>query len=267
MDATGNVTATAYTPATGALPTSSTVTNPMGWTTTTTLDPGREQPLSVTDPNGETTTEAYDGLGRLHRALASRASDIGVRQRHVLVHGDRRRAHLHHQFHPEEDGAYTTATDIYDGMLQLREKQATADNGQAGRVVSDTFYDSHGWPAKTSSAYYDSSSSPDGTLFVAEDDTVPAQSVTLYDGQGRSIATQAYSLGHYQWQTTTAYPGADQTDVTPPAGGTATSTFTDALGQTTASWAYDDSATPTGKASDARVTSYTYTLGGRVATL
>ena len=91
--------------------------------------------------------------------------------------------------------------------------------------------------------------------------------MTDYDGQGRPVGSKFYSLGQYQWETTTAYPGADETDVTPPPGGTATSAFTDALGQTTASWAYDDSATPTGKASDARVTSYTYTPGGQAATV
>ena len=38
-DAKGNTTQTAYTPATGALPTQTVVTNPVGWKTTTTLDP------------------------------------------------------------------------------------------------------------------------------------------------------------------------------------------------------------------------------------
>ena len=46
-DANGNVTTTAYTPATGALPTQTVVTNPMGWTTTTTLDPARGLPLKT----------------------------------------------------------------------------------------------------------------------------------------------------------------------------------------------------------------------------
>jgi RHS repeat-associated protein len=267
VDAGGHVTATAYTPAGGALPTISTVTNPLGWQTTTTLDPARALPLTVTDPNGETTTTAYDALGRLTavwlpgRATSGSASDTYS----YTITGDSPTATTSSTL--QEGGGYATTTDIYDGLLQLREKQATPDNGAAGRLVSDTFYDSHGWVVKSSGDYYNSGSPPDSTLFVADDDMVPAQTVTQYDGQGRPVESQAYSLGHYQWETTTAYPGANQVDVTPPAGGTATSTFTDALGQTTASWAYDASATPTDRASDARVTSYTYTPGGQAATV
>ena len=133
-----------------------------------------------------------------------------------------------------ENGSYATEADIYDGMLQLRQQQQTPANGAAGRLLTDTFYDSHGWAVKTSSAYYDATTAPDGTLFAADDDQVPIQTVTQYDGQGRATASQFYSLGTFQWQTTTSYPGADETDATAPKGGTATSAFTNALGETTA---------------------------------
>src|SRR6185312_14811558 len=72
--------------------------------------------------------------------------------------------------------------------------------------------------------------------------------------------------GVNQYATTTAYPGTDETDVTPPAGGTATSAFTDAAGREIASWAYS-TATPTGNAADATVTSYTYTAAGQNASI
>jgi hypothetical protein len=45
-DGDGNKTTTAYTPATGALPTSVTKTNPLGWTTTTSLNQDRQLPVS-----------------------------------------------------------------------------------------------------------------------------------------------------------------------------------------------------------------------------
>jgi RHS repeat-associated protein len=64
-DALDRHTTTAYTPATGGPLTGTTVTNPLGHVTTTTLDPGRGVALSVTDPNGKTTAEQYDPLGRL----------------------------------------------------------------------------------------------------------------------------------------------------------------------------------------------------------
>jgi RHS repeat-associated protein len=62
------------------------------------------------------------------------------------------------------------------------------------------------------------------------------------------------------------YPGADRTDVTPPSGGTATSRFTNALGQTTALWSYT-TPTPDGVAADARAIAYTYTPAGEKATM
>jgi RHS repeat-associated protein len=267
VDAKGNVTSTGYTPSSGVLPTSMTVTNPMGWTTKTTLDPARGQPLTVTDPNGEVTTETYDGLGRAAavwlpgRSTSSSANDTFAYSVTGAAPSTITSSTL------REDGSYAAVVQIYDGILQLREQQQTPDNAAAGRDITDTFYDSHGWTVKTSGSYYDKTTSPDATLFVADDTSVPSQTVTVYDGQGRPVASKFYSLGQFQWQTTTAYPGADETDVTPPAGGTAASTFTNALGETTASWAYSGSSAPDGKASDAKVTSYTYTPGGQTASI
>jgi YD repeat-containing protein len=64
-DADGNATTTAYTPASGAEPTSQAVTDPMGLVTTTTYDPARDLALTATSPAGLVTTEKYDALGRL----------------------------------------------------------------------------------------------------------------------------------------------------------------------------------------------------------
>ena len=265
VDGKGNVTTTAYTPATGALPTKIVSTNPMAWITTTTLDPARELPLTVTDPNGEVNTETYDSLGRAtavwlpseptSEAASETFSYSVTGTAPSYVTSDTLRS----------NGSYASDVKIYDGMLQLREEQQTPANGAAGRDITDTSYDSHGWTVKTSSAYYDDTTSPDGTLFVADDDTVPSQTVTQYDGQGRKTASQFYSLGQYQWQTTTAYPGMDETDMTPASGGTATSTFSNALGETTATWSYDDSATPTDKTGNADVTNYTYNPSGGIS--
>ena len=267
-DANGNVTSTAYTPAAGALPTQTTVTNPKGWITTAALDPARQLPVEVTDPNGHVTSETYDALGRLTavwkpgRSQAANQSpnltfgysDTGTSPVTVTTSTLR------------EDGSYSADIKIYDGVLQLRQEQTTTADNSAGRLISDTFHDSHGWVVKTSAPYYDKNTSPDTTVFVADDSQVPSQTVTSYDGQGRVTASQFYSLATLQWQTTTGYPGVDETDVTPPAGGTATSTFTNGRGEKTATWAYTR-ATPTRKASDAVVTSYTYTPAGQPASI
>jgi RHS repeat-associated protein len=266
-DANGNVTHTSYTPASGAQPAQTTVTNPLGWATTTVLDQARQLPDQVTDPNGAVTAQAHDALGRLTavwlpgRSQASQSADetfaysvTGTSPAAVTTSTLR------------EDGSYSEDTKIYDGLLQLRQEQATPADNSAGRLLTDTFHDSHGWVVKTSAPYYDATTAPGTTTFAVADDQVPSQTVTSYDGQGRTTASQFYSLATLQWQTATAYPGADQTNVTPPAGGTATSTFTDGRGDTTATWAYT-TATPTGKATDADVTSYAYTPAGQVASI
>src|SRR5262249_26749428 len=107
---------------------------------------------------------------------------------------------------------------------------------------------------------------PSTTLFAADDNTVPAQSVTDYDGQGRVTGTAFNSDAVTQWTTSTAYPAVDEKDTTPAAGGTPTTTFADAQGRLSASYAYT-TATPTRNANDAEVTTYTYTPTGQQATV
>ncbi|MGW1916965.1 ricin-type beta-trefoil lectin domain protein [Streptomyces sp. NPDC002076] len=267
QDAAGNTTKTTFTPTTGQLPTQLVTTNPRNWTTTSVMDPLRGLTMTSTDPNGRTTTIDYDALGR--------RTAMWLPGRPISQSASRTFAYAVNGTVPNtvttntlrDDGNYSTAINIYDGMLQLRQTQSTTANNQAGRLISDTFYDSHGWVRKTNSSYYESSTSPTTTMWVADDNQVPSQQIAVHDGQGRTTTTQLWSNGTQQWQSTTAYPGVDRTDTTPAAGGTATSSFTNALGQTTATWAYDDTATPTGKASDAVVTSYTYTPAGQVATM
>jgi RHS repeat-associated protein len=80
------------------------------------------------------------------------------------------------------------------------------------------------------------------------------------------VKSLVVAQGYNQWATSTGYAGTDESDTTPPAGETASSTFTDVLGRTTASWKYN-TATPTGKRADATATNYTYTAAGRTQTI
>jgi RHS repeat-associated protein len=277
-DGDGNTTTTAYaTSATSAgntteLPTSVTVTKPapFSWKTTTRFDQGREQATEITDVNSEKTTQTYDPLGRLLTVtvpIDQGSGDATYKYSYNL------NASLKAGTPPavttqtlQESGAYGQDIKIYDGMLQLREEQSMPYSSP-GRLVTDSFYDSHGWAVKTSGPYFNNADpGPDTTPVLALDSNVPNQTVTVYDGEGRPTASQFYSLGTLQWQTTTAYPGLDQTDTTPPSGAAPSSAFTNAAGQTTASWRYT-TATPDGKAADADKTSYTYTPAGQVSTI
>ncbi|MFC8231533.1 RHS repeat-associated core domain-containing protein [Streptomyces sp. NPDC057284] len=233
-DADGRVTTTAYTPATGMSPTSITVTQPKvtgqtaGFATTTTLDPVRGLDLKTTDAAGYSTTSAYDPLGRLisvwnpgfptdnnpnikysYNLSQSVPSTVTTQ---TLTGGN----------------AYRTSISIYDGMLRPRETQTATVDG--GRTITDTVYDTHGWAVSSSNAYYNSGA-PTGTLVDAPDNKTPSQTATVYDGAGRVTDSIAYHFASETYRTTTAYPGADRVDITPPAGATPTTTYTDARDQ------------------------------------
>lgn len=271
--ATGNATTTtAYTPsyasgATGTeLPTKIKVTNPLTWATTTTYDQGRESRLTVTDQNGEVTTAGYDALGRLTSVIMPRDQASGDKTITYAYTDTGTAPSTVTTSTLREDGSSSSDVKIYDGMLQLRQEQATPVNAAAGRIITDTFYDSHGWVVKARNGYYDATTSPGITMYMAGDGSIPGWTATTYDGMGRFTVKAFYSGNTEQWQTSTNYPGMNETDVTPAAGGTATSKFTNVLGQVTASWRYT-TATPDGNSAHADVTSYTYNAAGQQATV
>ncbi|MFD5563542.1 polymorphic toxin-type HINT domain-containing protein [Kitasatospora griseola] len=255
----------AFTPATGAIPTKITSTGPTGWISTVDQDPGRNLPLVSTDTNGRTTTQQYDGLGRLTAVwIPGRATNLSPNNKFsYAVNGVTAPSVVTSQSINESE-QYLTTTQLYDGLGRLRQTQTNALTTPEGRYLTDTVYDSHGWVTKTSAAYYDKTAVPNGTVFVPNDAQVPSQTWITYDGMGRVSKSAFMAYAQPQWSTTTAYPGADRVDVTPPQGGTPTSTFSDARGGTTALWQYRGS-TVTGNAADANVTTYAYTPSGQPA--
>ncbi|MFJ5230358.1 RHS repeat-associated core domain-containing protein [Kitasatospora sp. NPDC088391] len=255
----------AFTPATGAIPTRAVSTGPTGWTSAVDQDPGRGLPLVSTDANGRTSTQQYDGLGRLTAAWSpTRATNLSPSATFsYAVNGITGPSVVTSQTITESSN-YQTATALYDGLGRLRQTQSTSPAALSGRLIADTVYDSHGWVTRTSAPYYDDTASPNGTVFVAQDSQVPAQTWNTYDGMGRVTASAFVAFGQPQWSTATAYPGADRVDVTPPQGGTPTTTLADARGRTVALWQYRGS-TVTGNAADADVTTYAYTPSGQSA--
>ncbi|MEU3570558.1 RHS repeat-associated core domain-containing protein [Kitasatospora sp. NPDC036755] len=262
------VTTTAFTPATGALPTQVSTTGPMGtgWTTTVTQDPARGSVLASRDVNDRVTTAQFDALGRVTKVWApDRPTDQNPSQKFTYkVNGTSGPSTVTTESIREDNG-YSAVVDLLDGLARPRQSQRTSDAKPTGRLITDTVYDSHGWVIKTSAPYYEESSFPGESVFVPSGDgQVPGQTWNTYDGQGRVVRTEARSYGNLQWSTTTAYPGADRTDVTPPAGANPASTVTDARGRTVATWQYR-TPTATGNAADADVTSYAYTSAGLAA--
>ncbi|POX44899.1 hypothetical protein C3488_31370, partial [Streptomyces sp. Ru72] len=253
LDATGQNTHTAFAPAWTSAggntnPVGITTTNSQGWKVTSTLDPLRGLPTENIDANNRKTDITYDALGRRTAVWLpgrdkaagqspDRTFDYSINPGAVAAPGGT----ITSPGDPSsvttktlrEDGTYSSSITIYDGMLQPRQAQATADGDtNSGRVISDTFYDSHGWPTASFAPYSEPNNNPSTTLYAANENQIPSETTTAYDGQGRPVTSTLWHQAIQQWHTTTSYPGVDETDTTAPVGGRSTATYTNALGQT-----------------------------------
>lgn len=253
LDATGQNTHTAFTPAwsdagNNTVPTTVKTTNSKNWTVTSTHSPLRGLETQTVDANGRRTETGYDALGRRTAVWlpgrdrsagksADRTFSYSVNPGAVAAPGDT----VTQPGAPtsvttrtlREDGTYSVGIDIYDGLLQPRQKQTMPQgDNDTGRLITDSFYDSHGWPVTAYAPYYEPTAGPSGTLFAADEKQVPSETTTQYDGQGRPVKSTLWHQAAEQWHTSTSYPGADETDTTPSAGGRTTAVFTNGLGQT-----------------------------------
>ncbi|WP_405795683.1 polymorphic toxin-type HINT domain-containing protein [Streptomyces sp. NBC_01506] len=232
-DAYGKTTTTAYTPATGEAPTQTLVTNPLGHTTTTVMEPLRGRPTQVTDANNKVTTTAYDALGRVTKVwIPTRSAatypdspnhvyDYLVRRDGPIVTTTKSLTH---------DAQYQTSYTFSDGLLRPVQTQDLSPD-RSGRLVSEMFYDTRGLVWRDSGVYY-ADGPPEPVAVTGQELKYPSSSDTLYDGAGRVTAVIARKFGDETKRTTTSYTG-DTTTVIPPKGGTATTEAVDALGRTT----------------------------------
>ncbi|MFJ5921926.1 polymorphic toxin-type HINT domain-containing protein [Kitasatospora sp. NPDC092948] len=248
----GATTTTAYSPATGELPSKVEVTNPLGWKSATVIDPARGLPTKATDENGRTTLETYDALGRLTEVWLP-GRDPGNTDTKFNTPSRKFTYQLNGSDSPSvvtseslrEDRTYAKSLQIYDGLGRVRQSQSFPAQGQVGRLISEATYDSHGWQVKSTPSYFNPDSGPIATVFLPQDSQVAAQTWNEYDGLGRVTAAKFMAYGQEQWRTTVAYVGAERTDTTPPPGGYATTTITDATGATVEARQYKSN-TPTG---------------------
>jgi len=255
-DLTGAKTHTDYTPAAGGPVTHTKVTNALLWTTDTDFN-ARGLPTKVTDTNNRITEVAYDAAGRttdIWSPTYPRATFPTTPTSHydyTLIKADGQSitdASVVTTKTLDGNGKYKTSYALYDGFARPRQTQATAFGGETPteKIVTDTFYDSAGRLWKTNAAH-PMTGLPTGKIKdgLSQDIDIPRQDLNQYDNAGRLSSTVALALqGEVLWRSTTTYHG-DHVDQTPPAGGTATSTYYDARGRTVANREYHGG-TPTG---------------------
>lgn len=259
-DAYGKVTSTVHTPATGEAPTGVTVTNPLGHTVTTKLDPLRAQTLSVTDANDRVTTTEYDPLGRVTKTwLPNRPAGTNLDSPNYsfsyLIRRDNANVVTTNSL--THDAKYATSYAFYDGLLRPRQTQEESPD-RAGRLVTETIYDTRGLADRSSGTYYaDGPAEP--VLVTGQETKYPAHTETLFDGAGRPTVVISKKFTDETKRTTTSYTG-DTTTVVPPKGATATTSVVDALGRTTELKQYTDA-----ERTASQTTAYVHDKKGRLA--
>ncbi|WP_308457939.1 polymorphic toxin-type HINT domain-containing protein [Streptomyces sp. SM11] len=257
-DADGAKTTTAYTDDNGLISQTKS-TNALGHVTTTDYAPAWGQSSGQSDPNGKRTDFAHDPLGRLTKVwLPDRAKTTNPSIKYT--YDVRRDKPVAVKTEKIENGATTYGTEyqLYDALLRPRQKQTEGPDGT--RMVADVFYDGTGKPKKTN-ATYNATGAPSNELLLVANGEVGAQTVSEYDGLGRPTASIFQVAGVEQWRTTTTYDG-ERTHVNPPDGGTPTTAFTDAHGNTTELRHYNGP--DTGPSTGYDSTKYTYDAVGRM---
>ena len=269
-NAAGAKTTTAYTPTNPALPSPElpvtvTVTSPdpttgaPSWTSSTMLDPTRGLPLTATDVNGRVTAVTYDVLGRVTAVWKPGRTTSTAYPPPSTVAPNVKYSYTVNGYLPgsnssnppsevetdtlREDGTYAVSTSLMDSLGRTRQTQTVPLSDDAGRVITDTTYDSSGRVDYVSGPYYDNSSAPSGNLWTVTAQTaIPRQTQTQYDGLGRTVNQIMLGSSKELWRTHTDYVGVDRVDITPPAGGVRTSTVTNTRGETIAQYTYHSGA-------------------------
>ncbi|MEU1824428.1 RHS repeat-associated core domain-containing protein [Streptomyces abikoensis] len=239
-DAYGKTTTTEYVPTSGEVATKTVATNPLGHQMVTELDGFRGQPLQVTDANGRVTTTAYDPLGRVAKVWTaarpqSSYKDSPSQVFEYLIRNDGPSVVTTKTLNL--NNVYQASYAFYDGLLRARETQSpSADD--AGRLVTEMFYDSRGQMWRNSGEYY-ADGKAEAVMVTGEETKYPSSTDTEFDGAGRTTAVVSRRFGDETKRTTTGYSG-DTTTVLPPAGGIATTTVTDGRGRTVEVRQYTD---------------------------
>ncbi|MDL2081365.1 polymorphic toxin-type HINT domain-containing protein [Streptomyces sp. GXMU-J15] len=261
-------TETQYTPGDSGGPVTSTKTiNALGHTTTTTYDPGRALPLTVTDPNNRVTRTEYDALGRLVKGWAPSRSDGKSPNVKFTYHSAVATSKVNRPAAVttetlEDDGGYARQVTVYDGLA--REVQTQTEAHGPGRIITDTSYNDHGLVYEKTGAYL-AKGEPSQELFVPKTESlIPTWTKFRYDGLEREHRASVYQGGHYKYATYTSYSDTS-TWVNPPGSTTPTTrTYFDALGRVTSIKHYSKESS---SATEGRTTTYDYDARGHLDTV
>ncbi|WP_052684781.1 RHS repeat-associated core domain-containing protein [Lentzea aerocolonigenes] len=260
-DALGNTARTEYSPSTGGPLTRTTVTDAAGHVSTADFEPAWGLQTKAVDANENVTEATFDPLGRTTQVWHPNRprEDFGDRPSATFSYDVQRDAPTSvTSTEVGPNGGYLAKTTVYDGQYRVRQVQTPTDGG---RLVADTKYDGQGRVVRATQPFFNSGQ-VDKNLLVFSESEVPGLTRSEFDGSGRLKHSIFQGGGQEKWRSTLDY-GGDRTDLTPPQGGTPTTTITDARGLVTELWQYRG-AVPSG---DHETTRYGYTRSGLLASV
>ncbi|MBV1856079.1 TreTu family toxin [Catellatospora tritici] len=229
-DAIGNPpTTTTYTQTNG-LTTQIKSTNARGRFSIDTLDPTRGVVTKAVDANNLEVDLAYDQLGR-RTAEWLPGNNTTTNPANIVFQYDISNTvpSAITTKMMNDNGSYRVSVALFDALTRPRQVQSQSPTG--GRLVDDTFYDSHGWVVKAIHQYHDASA-PSSTLvdLRGQDNLMLNENLVTYDGVGRVVLDKSQRAGVAKWQTQTVYEG-DRTTLLGPPGSTPVTAIKDALGR------------------------------------
>ncbi|GAA1738342.1 RHS repeat-associated core domain-containing protein [Nonomuraea bangladeshensis] len=258
-DPMGKVTTTTYTPAVGWPHQGAKVTNPLGHAVTTFTSHRNGLPTKVVDANNKTTEIDYDALGRAAALWEPDQPKANGTPTATVAYDIPFDGNLGQPTAPARTtmrrllrGTTYLATYSYDdGFGRVREEQEPSPGG--GRIVKVTAYDARGLQAITSQPVHNSAAAGSGLVNPAPT-SLPSWTKTVYDSMERPTAVIDHRQATEYRRTTTAYPGLDRAEVSPPGGGK-TVTVSDVFGRKLKTEEWKDAATHYD-------TTYTYNAAG-----
>ncbi len=262
-DPMGKVTTTTYTPAVGWPHQGAKVTNPLGHAVTTFSSHRNGLPTKVVDANNKTTEIDYDALGRAGALWEPDQPRSGGTPTATVAYDIPFDGNLGQPTAPVKTTmrrllrgtTYIASFSYDDGLGRTREEQTASPAG--GRIVAVTTYDARGLKAATTAQPVHNGDAPGSGLLNPALTALPSWTKTVYDSMERPTAAIDYQQAAEFRRTTTAYPGLDRIEVTPPVGGKIV-TVSDIFDRTVKTEEWKD-------ASTRHDTTYTYNASGTLA--
>ncbi|MEV4179640.1 RHS repeat-associated core domain-containing protein [Nonomuraea sp. NPDC049709] len=260
-DPMGKVTTTTYTPAVGWPHQGAKVTNPLGHAVTTYSSHRNGLPTKLVDANNKTTEIDYDALGRAATLWEPDQPRAGGTPTATVAYDIPFDGNLGQPTAPARTTmrrllrgtTYLTTYSYDDGFGRAREEQTESPAG--GRIVTVNTYDGRGLTAASSQPAHNGDA-PGSGLLNPDPTTLPSWTKTVYDSMERPTAVIDYQQATEFRRTTTAYPGLDRIEVTPPVGGK-TVTVSDVYERAIKTEEWKDASTH-------HDTSYTYNAAGNL---